>query len=79
MTVTATVHTPEEIAIFALTDAERAAMASWALKGYHFKFFANNSLGRRWKALDYSRPAGQIEVHTAATLYVLLCALGKPQ
>lgn len=66
-----------EMAIAALSPEMQAAMATWALKGYRFVYFSVNEPSRQWKALDY--PDGVVrEVHTAATLYVLLSALGKP-
>lgn len=68
-----------EMAIRALSHEMQVVMACWALRGYHFVYFGDNGMNRRWKALDYNRPAGQREVHTASTLYVLLSALGDPK
>lgn len=64
--------------IAALNPAEQVAMAKWALKGYQFVFFPGNSSNRQWKALDMTKHHHH-EVHTAETLYVLLCALGEPK
>lgn len=67
-----------ELAIKALSPEMQVAMATWALKGYRFVYFHENGVHRRWKALDDRLRPGNTEVHTAATLYVLLSALGKP-